>query len=454
MSTITPHLFTTETKNYRPLERRNDYPWEILRERLVRELGSDFATFLAEPVTRASEGLVDWYTEATEQPVPAADLTPENREQLFDRLEEMRVRILELADRITAPGRRDADKRFADALRRVTVVPDDERFVWSLGGRPVLVLWGMLHIDDQRTEAEVLGPVRRRRPLQPPPQLEAEPEPLPQPVVEAPIIVPRRSFPYGSLLWLLFAVLVGTIFYLMFVKCDIAIGSHITLLQKFGVNACSTSFASDAAARRRELEERIHNAELDIARIQGDCAPPQRSAMVQPLAPPPTPTPVHTPPPPPPPPPAPPPPTAQDVCEQLKARGAPCNPRAKLQISLGWHGLDDLDLHVDCPSGELYYQSKDACSGSGYVDTNHDVDATPPAYNAVENAEWLNPPRGRYRIKINMFKFKDSEHPIPITVIVKCGDQEPKVLQGRIDHKDQTLEIADVDYPSCAVTQR
>ena len=49
-----PHLFTTETKNYRPLERRNDYPWEILRERLVRELGGDFTTFLAEPVTRAS----------------------------------------------------------------------------------------------------------------------------------------------------------------------------------------------------------------------------------------------------------------------------------------------------------------------------------------------------------------------------------------------------------------
>jgi hypothetical protein len=173
--------------------------------------------------------------------------------------------------------------------------------------------------------------------------------------------------------------------------------------------------------------------------------------MTPPPAPPPSPTPVHTPPPPPP---APPPPTARDVCEQLKARGAPCDPRAKLQISLGWHGLDDLDLHVDCPNGELYYQNKDACSGSGYVDTNHDVDATPPAYNAVENAEWLNPPRGRYRVKINMFKFKDSEHPIPITVIVKCGDQEPKVIQGRIDHKDQTLEIADVDYPSCAVTQR
>ena len=447
MPQLMPHLFTTETKNYRPLERRNDYPWEILRERLVRELGGDFATFLAEPVTRASEGFVDWYTEATEPPVAAADLAPEDREKLFDTLREMRVRIYGLADRIAAPGRRDGDKRFSDALRRATVVPDDLRFVWSLAGKPVLVLWGMLHVDDARTETEVLGEAVRIRPLTPPPP----PEPLPTPAVAAaPVVIRRRNFPFASLLWLLFVALVGVIYYLLFVKCDIAIGSHVTLLSKFGVNACTTNFASDAAARRRELEERIHNAELDIARTQGNCAPPQRSALTPPPPPPtPTPTPVHTPSP------TPTPPTARDVCEALRARGAPCDPNAKLQVSLGWHGLDDLDLHVGCPGGgELYYQNKNACSGSGYIDTNHDVNATPPAYNAVENAEWLHPPAGRYRVRINMFKFVDSAHNIPFTVVVKCGNDEPKTIQGHIDRESQTLEVADIDYPSCAITQR
>jgi hypothetical protein len=442
-----PHLFTTETKNYRPLERRNDYPWEILRERLVRELGNEFSTFLAEPVTRASEGFVDWYTESTEPAVPAADLAPEDREKLSDRLRSMRVRIYELADRINAPGRRDADKRFSDAIRRITVVPDDLRFVWSLGGAPVLVLWGMLHVDDNRTEDEVvgLGP-RGSYPLPPAPP---PPPPPPPPFGDHEPPKVRRRFGFAPLLWLLFAALMGVIYYLLFVTCDVAIGPHMTLLSNFGVNACVSPYAFDAAARRRELEERIRKAELDLARIQGDCAPPQQQAM----RPTPTPTPVRTPAPTPTPTATP--PTVRDVCDELRARGAPCNPNAKLQVSIGWHGQDDLDLHVECPGGELYYNSNTACSGSGYIDTNHDEMARPPAYNAVENAEWLNPPRGRYRIKVNLFEFKNQPaHNIPFTVVIKCGNQEPKSIPAHIDREKQTLDIADIDFPSCAVTQR
>ena len=110
---------------------------------------------------------------------------------------------------------------------------------------------------------------------------------------------------------------------------------------------------------------------------------------------------------------------------------------------------------MECPGAELSFESKTACSRGGYIDTNHDELAKPPAYNAVENAEWLNPPRGRYRIKVNLFDFRGRpQRDVPITVVVKCGNQEPRSIQGHIDREKQTLEIADVDYPSCAVTPR
>lgn len=437
-----PHLFTTETKSYRPLERRNDYPWEILGERLIRELGNEFSTFLAEPVTRGTEGFVDWYTESTVPGVPASDLSAEDREALFGRLHTMRARIHELADRITAPGRRDGDKRFADAIRRATVVPDDERFVWSLGGQPVLVLWGMLHIDDARTEAEVLGQaLRYDRGRSPPAGLELVSPPAPQ--------APRRKLLLPLLLWLLFAGLMGAIYYLLLAKCDIAVGPRATLLAKLGINACVSTFVTpDGALRRQELEERIQKAELDIARQQGDCADPLPT---------PTPRPTPTPPPPAPTPspspsPSPTPPTPEEVCRQLQARGVPCDPRNKLQISLSWKGKEDLDLHIVCPGGEFAHDNRNGCGGDGYVDTNHDVRATPPEYNAIENGQWRNPPQGRYQVRVQLFDHEGSPpRDLDYFVTIRCG-QQVKTVTGRFLRSAPTREtqnVYDLNYPAC-----
>jgi hypothetical protein len=434
-----PHLFTTETKNYRPLERRHDYPWEVLRQQLVRELGAEFASFLARPEIGANQGSVDWYVDSTGPAVRASDLSPDERKKLFERLDLMRIRIYELADRIIAPGRRDADKRFSDALRRATVVPDDERFVWSLGGAPVLVLWGMLYVDDLRSETEVLGEaLRYRDPRQ-------RPVVLPPPAPPPPKVVVRRGFPFGALLWLLFAALMGVIYYLMFVKCDLAIGPHMTLLSNFGINACVSPFGNDAAARRRELEERIRKAELDLARVQGDCAPPQpRATPLRPAQTEPERPPMQTPPP----------PNREDVCKQLAERGVPCNPRIKLQVSLVWKGLEDLDLYVDCPGGVISHNNKTGCSGEGYVDTNHDVDATPPDYNAIENAQWRTPPRGHYKIRVNLYSRRAKpSRDIDFYVLIKCGDNVKTVTNKFTRGGQENIDIDELDYPACANPQ-
>jgi hypothetical protein len=438
-----PHLFTTETKNYRPLDRRNDYPWEIMRERLVRELGNEFATFLAEPVTRASEGFVDWYTESTQPAVPAVDLAEADRDKLLDRLHVMRHRVFALADKIEAPGRRDADRRFADAIRRAMIVPSDERFVWSLNGQPTLLLWGMLNVDDERPIEELLGTVRnpRGRPA-PLPKTEADPSlapPSPAPT-RAP---PPRRFLLALPLWLLFAALVGTIYYFLLAYCDIAIGPRMTLLQQFGINACTSTFATtDGALRRQQLQDRIEQAELDLARVQGDCETPQ-SPYVRET---PTPRPTETPTPPRP-------RVVEDACAQLRARGEICDPNAKLQVTLYWNGREDLDLHIPCPGGEFYFpnENRTACGGGGYVDTNNEEDARPPDYKAVENGIWRNPPPGRYKVQVKLHSRKDQPaRDIPFTVIIRCGDRPYKTITGRIRREGDILDMADINYPACS----
>jgi hypothetical protein len=260
--------------------------------------------------------------------------------------------------------------------------------------------------------------------------------------VEAPTPPPpaqdaRRRFPLALPLWLLFAGLTGAIFYVLLINCDIAIGQHVSLLRTFGINACVSTFATpDSALRRQQLQGRIEQAELDLARLQGDCEKPQQAYV----------PPQPQPPPPPVTPPKPPTdaPRAQDICTELQARGVSCRPDAKLQISLGWKGPDDLDLHVFCPGSELWFSNKGACGGQHYVDT---VSPT-PGVDSVENADWTRPPSGHYRIAVKLFA-KVSQGPSAFTIIIKCGNEPIREVPGRLSTDGQMVTVAELDYPAC-----
>lgn len=71
----------------------------------------------------------------------------------------------------------------------------------------------------------------------------------------------------------------------------------------------------------------------------------------------------------------------------------------ELTISLMWHTVDDLDLHVTNPNGEhiWYWQRHDKCTGELDVDMNADDKTDEP----VENIYWQDPPKGRYEIYVN-----------------------------------------------------
>jgi hypothetical protein len=116
-----------------------------------------------------------------------------------------------------------------------------------------------------------------------------------------------------------------------------------------------------------------------------------------------------------------------------------------LQISLGWKGRDDIDLHVDCPGGGVLNRiTETACGGQNYRDTITPV----PGKDSVENADWTTPPRGRYRIRTELFT-KKSQNDIPFTIIIRCGDQPIRQIPGRLTREDQMLTITELDYPAC-----
>jgi hypothetical protein len=411
------HLSTTETKNFRPLDKRSEYSWEILSARLMRDLGSEFSTFLAEPVTRAKEGVVDWYNESTAPAVPSESLAPGDREKLFERLHALRMRVYELAKKIEVPGRGEGDKRFADALRRATIVPSSGQFVWSVGGQPTLVLWGMVAIDDKRQIEELLAEAARDprsieaaqepgpevEPIQrSSPEIEPELEPAPEPEAE-------RN-PLAWLLWILFASQVLAIFYLLFTNCDATIGAQGNFLRRLGFTVCSSN-----AADVERLDNQLSRAGLEKPGQSPDMnsSPTGR-------------------------------PNSQAICKELVARGVSCRADAKLQISLGWQGPDDIDLYVDCPGGTLNRSAKGACAGQDYVDTITPIVNKP----SVENADWVDPPRGRYKIRAQLYK-KVSQGNVDFTVIVKCGDHPIKEISGRLSQKDEVVTVGEIDYPSC-----
>lgn len=418
-----PKIVTTNRKNFKPLGRRADYAWEVLCERLTRELGPDYATLLAEPITEA--GVVDWHANFFDLAKLISELGADQSGVLSDRLQTMRMQVLALADRIEAPGQRGGDKGFADALRRAMVTPDDSRYAWAVDGKPVLVAWGMVYIGDERPEAIILGEGLLKRPY----RVNGEPNAATAAMAPPPIspILSRSRWP--AFLWLLFAALMGAIYFLLLQACGVLIAPEDSMLRRILPLACHAGAMArsniDVIAQREELQRKIKKAELDLARLQGDCTPPQqplpqRQAQVQPA-----------------------PPAAPVIEKRLERERAATG---ELQISLAWNGLEDLDLHVRCPVGiVLNYasprnptsQKREACGGVLDIDMNNEASNV----EAVENSVWASPPAGNYEVIVRFHSRKNQvERAVPFIIRIKRGDNV-QTFNGTLARPEETILV-------------
>ncbi|MEC8558065.1 MAG: hypothetical protein VXZ82_23915 [Planctomycetota bacterium] len=77
--------------------------------------------------------------------------------------------------------------------------------------------------------------------------------------------------------------------------------------------------------------------------------------------------------------------------------------KGEVQFALAWRNINDLDLHVICPSGERisHLRKSSRCGGLLDVDMNVRGESNQP----VENIRWLeNAPAGRYSVLVNLFR--------------------------------------------------
>lgn len=86
---------------------------------------------------------------------------------------------------------------------------------------------------------------------------------------------------------------------------------------------------------------------------------------------------------------------ADSIKERVKRAGG--NTDAALRVSLAWYNYDDLDIHVQCPDGHVYYGNRngildvDMNAGGGHTRT------------PVENLSWTRPRDGTYRVWVDQF---------------------------------------------------
>ena len=143
----------------------------------------DAQLFLAEPMHDAVTGKTDWYTPAQEKPVPLAELSEAEQEQLL-------AKTQQYLDVIMTLSRNCAQKNsMAASLLALATKHPGKQDIYSAGGTPVLINWGFEESDAASPE-HIMRLGEKARPMPVKPEAEpvpvASPEPVPaQPVPEA-----------------------------------------------------------------------------------------------------------------------------------------------------------------------------------------------------------------------------------------------------------------------------
>lgn len=92
---------------------------------------------------------------------------------------------------------------------------------------------------------------------------------------------------------------------------------------------------------------------------------------------------------------------ADSIKDKVKRAGGQVEGVA-LRASLAWYNYDDLDLHCESPTGELYYGN--ARPHILDVDANAGCGST---RQPVENMRWVKPPSGKYRFFVHNFSRRE-----------------------------------------------
>jgi hypothetical protein len=432
---------TTNDRDLPPPELGPGLSWDRLTEVLARGVSAEAAGLLAEPIHDDLRGQTHWHVTSQDDPQPISALSEDEQDRLLARLDARRQEILQFAAQTEAQGG-DPNLRLAAALRTILVVPDERAHVWSADGKPVLTAWGratdilaqpgVQRFVKRRSDASLLGDGAgggsivgsSNRPIGGPPHGAApgvsagpgdpgiEASSAATGAVAAAVIELRWP---AALLWALFAVLVLLAYYTLLPACGLNLPFASSLS-----NQCRYAEKADLAAERiknASLRDAISAAELQVAQNRGACTAQKDSLLDNQQTNP---------------------PSLKDAEERVQQ--ANVSNESKFDIILVWNGREDLDLHVFCADGHIFYGSRSGCGG--ILDIDRNSKKSEAIDNPVEHIGWQDdPPTGDYRVEVVLFdRYELPPRNIPFNVIIRdpTGQREYK---GQIQQPKTPMQV-------------
>lgn len=118
-----------------------------------------------------------------------------------------------------------------------------------------------------------------------------------------------------------------------------------------------------------------------------------------------------------------------------------------VQVTLRWHTLDDLDLHVIDPLGEEIYYAHSTSASGGELDVDMNVGCG-STRSPVENVFWHSgeAPRGTYRVRVNYYSACSVDQRNPFEVTVKIVGQPDRVYEGVLTRSGDTADVVTFSY--------
>jgi len=116
-----------------------------------------------------------------------------------------------------------------------------------------------------------------------------------------------------------------------------------------------------------------------------------------------------------------------------------------ITVTLKWETIDDLDLSLVEPSGNVIYFSRKDSPYGGHLDIDMNAGGL-QSNDPIENIYYeSSPPSGRYRVNVNFFSRKSNLSEVPFKVYVKFHE-EVRVFDAMVTRRGQTINIFEFIY--------
>jgi hypothetical protein len=422
----TSRIASTPLLGLIPLGSPGDRNYGRLVDIVTTRVGARHAALFAEPEPVGDGSALDWYVPGLTRAARLSALPPDQARAVQTTLGAISRDIRNYADQIDRGPRSPSNRALVEALRNALCVPGPE-YVYAVAGQPVLVAWAY---QFERQPPLEVGLVRSI-PLPGEPASSPSPHdhpfrerayeaaaatpsdnaataqesvslpPRPRPGVgasAAPAAAVRKAFPGAWMLWplwLIFAALVASLFWVLLGACAINVGGSAWP----SITWCGGNPGAAEASQVADLQGLVDNLQEQVARRSRAC-PAGQLTVLQP--------------------PAPAPPTQEEIKKRQETHEAQSG---ALDISLAWNGPADLDLHVQCSNGQtINFRSQRACGGQLQIDMNAGGEQSSEPIEHVIFPSTGDLPPGALNIGVSWYAEKgETRDRIQATILIKRG---------------------------------